>query len=118
MRFHTDTVAVMVLSTTIMLMLLVLLLAGCTSAPTAEWVLYAKANYMYGVNKGRVQALCMHPASPDIATYCKDVAAIDQQVQAITPVVEAQLSQQKPDWPTILHYVDLIMTILAKVPIP
>ncbi len=89
-------------------------LAGCTTAAPNVWLIYTKAAYTYGRIEAKAETHCAAPIPPDRAEVCREAARVQAQIQALTPVINAELSRNRPDWDRIMSYVDLILSLAGK----
>jgi hypothetical protein len=91
-----------------------LLLAGCTTADPNAWLLYAKANYVYGRMEAKTELLCTGPRAAHLVDFCAEAGKARDTIKALTPAIQAELAKQQPDWPRILQYVDVVFALAGK----
>lgn len=91
-----------------------LLAAGCTTADPNAWLLYSRANYVYGRMEAKTELLCAPPVRASIVDYCREAAETQKIIKAVNPTIQAELVKKKPDWQQIMQYVDLIFSLASK----
>lgn len=91
-----------------------ILLTGCTTADPNAWLLYSRANYLYGRMEAKTELLCTPPMRASLTDYCAEAAKTRDIIKAVNPTIQAELVKSKPDWPKIMQYVDLIFSLAAK----
>lgn len=96
------------------LLLVALLLTGCSSAPPQAWMIYSRAAYLYGRMEAKVETACSPPAPPDLTDLCTSAAGVQKEVKTLNPVIQAELSKEEPDWGRIMQYLDLVIGLAAK----
>lgn len=90
------------------------LLAGCASnAPM--WMLYGRAQYLYGRIEALGEVHCKVPIPVDRQAVCAEAARLQVQMREVKPVIDAELSKSEPDWARLLPYIDLVLGAVGKV---
>lgn len=93
---------------------LLLFLTGCTTADPNAWLLYSRANYLYGRMEAKTELLCAAPVRASLVDYCQEAAKVRDTIQGINPTIQAELAKEKPDWPRIMQYLDLVLSLAGK----
>lgn len=96
-----------------LLVLAALVLVGCASKPPAAWLMYSRANYLYGRVEALAEQACKQPA-PKFQAVCTEAASVQKEVKALNPVIQAELSKEEPDWDRIFQYLDLVIGVASK----
>lgn len=91
-----------------------LFLVGCPSADPNAWRLYAKAAYTYGRIEAKAESHCAPPLKADRVEVCKEAGRVQGEIKTLAPTIEAELAKNKPDWPRIMMYLDLVLGLAAK----
>jgi hypothetical protein len=94
---------------------LALLLVGCTSADPNAWLLYSRANYLYGRMEAKTELLCTPaPAKVSLLDYCQEASRTREAIRAINPTIQAELVKKQVDWQKLMGYLDLVLSLAAK----
>ena len=90
-------------------------MSGCSSAPPAEWMLYSRAAYLYGRAQAFTQIACEKPEAAKTVA-CVEGQKIQDEVHTLNPLIQDELSKNKPDWAKIMQFMDLAVGLASKVP--
>ena len=93
--------------------MLTMLLTGCASDPNL-WLIYAKIAHTYGRVEAKTELLCAPPVKVSLADYCAEAARTREAVERINPIIQAELTKKRPDWPRIMQYLDLVLSLASK----
>jgi hypothetical protein len=86
---------------------------GCASKPPEAWLLYSRANYLYGRVEALAEVACKEPTER-IKAVCAEAGRTQQEIKTLNPVIQAELSKKDPDWTQIMKYLDLIIGVAGK----
>jgi hypothetical protein len=96
-----------------LILLAMILLAGCMTADPGQWLLYSELKYLYGRMESKVQQVCRDDPVK-LEQFCKDAAAAHDQAKLADQYVRAELSKPRPDWAMISKYADIIISLAGK----